>query len=170
MIMRQVIRIGSVEQKICIIRGHRVIVDKDLAELYGVQTKQLNQAVKRNIHRFPDDFMFKLNDDEVKSLRSQIVTSKGRGGTRSLPYVFTEQGVAMLSSVLNSRRAIMVNIAIMRAFVRVREFLSANKDIAKKLQDLERKYDTHDHKIKIVFEAIRQLMDLPKKKRYRVGF
>jgi hypothetical protein len=168
--MEQIIRVESIQNKILIIRGQKVLLDKDLADLYGVPTKQLNQSVKRNQQRFPQDFMFQLTSAEFGLLRSQVVTSKVRGGLRTLPYVFTEQGVAMLSSVLHSRRAIIVNIAIMRAFVQLREFLSTHKDLAKKFQELERKYESHDMKIKAVFDAIRQLMSPPKKKKYKVGF
>jgi len=132
------------------------MLDRDLAELYGVETRSLVQAVKRNIQRFPNDFMFQLTSEEDKALRSQIVISKkGRGGRRYSPYAFTEQGVAMLSSVLNSERAIEVNIAIMCTFVKLREILAAHKDLARKLEDLEKKYDSQ---FRSVFEAIRQLM------------
>jgi len=139
--------------------------DADLAILYGVTTKVLNQAVQRNIDRFPNDFMFQLTPDEHDSLRSQIVTSKGKGGRRYAPYVFTEHGVAMLSGVLNSPRAIAVNIEIMRAFIRLRQALSTHSDLSRRLDGLEQKYDSQ---FKIVFDAIRQLMatptDLPKPK------
>src|SRR6516225_7039874 len=128
------------------------MLDRDLAELYGVETRSLVQAVKRNIQRFPNDFMFQLTSEEDKALRSQIVISKkGRGGRRYSPYAFTEQGVAMLSSVLNSERAIEVNIAIMCTFVKLREILAAHKDLARKLEDLEKKYDSQ---FRSVFEAI----------------
>ena len=131
-----------IEGKIYIIRGHKVMLDSDLAELYEAETKVLLQAVKRNLERFPSDFMFQLNNQEVISLRSQFVTSKSsRGGRRYLPYVFTEQGVAMLSTVLKNDRAIKVNIAIMRAFVNLRGMLSTHKDLARKLEQMEKKYD-----------------------------
>lgn len=168
--MSQIIRVESIEQKILLIRGQKVLVDRHLAELYGVPTMRLNEAVKRNIRRFPADFMFQLTKKENEDLISHFAISKGKGGYRKLPFVFTEQGVAMLSSVLHSDRAIDVNIAIMRAFVALREFLATNKDLIQKLQNLERKYESHDHQIKAVFDAIRQLMEPPKKKRYRVGF
>src|SRR6266404_7122301 len=146
------------------------MLDADLAELYGVETRALLQAVSRNQKRFPEDFMFQMSKEEYELLRSQIVISKkGRGGRRYLPYVFTEQGVAMLSSVLRSKRAIQVNIAIMRAFVRVRELLATHKDLAAKIEALERKYDEHDTTIKEVFEAIRQLM-APRLPRRQIGF
>ena len=152
----------TIEQKILMIQGHKVMLDKDLARLYGVATKVLIQAVKRNKSRFPDDFMFQLNEVEFHNLRSQIVTSK-RGGRRYLPYAFTEQGVAMLSSVLRSKRAIQVNIAIMRAFVKLRKILSTHKELVHKLDQLERKTEKHDVEIKAIFDAIRELMTPPKK-------
>ncbi|QDU27956.1 ORF6N domain protein [Anatilimnocola aggregata] len=160
-----------IERVILVIRGEKVILDKDLAELYEVPTKVLNQAVRRNMARFPDDFMLQLSEEEQDLLlRSQIVTSNGgRGGRRYRPYAFTEQGVAMLSSVLNSERAIEVNIAIMRAFVQLRELLLNHRDLARKVDELERKYDDH---FRIVFDAIRQLMEPPpeKGKKPRIGF
>ena len=145
------------------------MLDKDLAELYGVRTMVLNQAVKRNISRFPQDFMFQLSNEELENLISQIVISSW-GGTRKLPYVFTEQGVAMLSSVLNSERAIQVNIAIMRAFVKLKQILSMNKELAYKLAELERKIEKYDVDIQAIFEAIRQLMKPPEKPRRMIGF
>jgi hypothetical protein len=153
-----------------VIRGHRVILDSDLAELYEVEIKVLNQAVKRNIARFPDDFMFQLTAEEAARLRSQIVTLKaGRGEHRKyLPYAFTEQGVAMLSSVLHSDRAVHVNIEIMRAFVRLRQMLASNVELARKLASLERKYDAQ---FKVVFDAIRELMTPPEPNKKRpIGF
>jgi len=149
-----------IERKIFMIRGHKVMLDRDLAELYGVETKVLIQAVKRNIKRFPGDFMFLLTRQEVMNLRSQFVTSSW-GGLRYLPYAFTEQGVAMLSSVLNSERAVQVNIAIMRAFVKLRQILSINKELAHKLAELETKIEKHDVDIQAIFEAIRRLMAPP---------
>jgi len=142
------------------------MLDSDLAELYGVKTKVLLQAVKRNIDRFPDDFMFQLNKQEVINLRSQFVTSSW-GGRRYPPYAFTEQGIAMLSSVLKSDPAIKMNIVIMRAFVNLREMISSHKDFAKRLNDLEKKYDAQ---FKVVFEAIRALITPPEKKRPKIGF
>jgi len=161
-----------IENKIYFIRGHKVMLDSDLAVLYGVRTKNLNKAIKRNIERFPGDFMFRLTNDEARSLRFQFGTSKeGRGGRRYLPLVFTEQGVAMLSSVLQSRRAIQVNIAIMRAFVRLKNILSAHKELAHKLNELERKIEKHDEDICTIFEAIRQLMaPPPEPPKRRIGF
>lgn len=152
-----------------LLRGHKVMLDADLAALYGVETKVLNQAVQRNLERFPEDFMFQLTDAEAEGLRSQFVTSKpGRGGRRTRPYAFTEQGVAMLSSVLKSPRAIQVNIEIMRAFVNLRQMVTSNADLARKLNALERKYDGQ---FKIVFAAIRELTEPVTKKRGRpIGF
>ena len=144
------------------------MLDSDLAELYEVQTKVLNQAVKRNRDRFPEDFMFQLTKKEAESLRSQIVTSKeGRGGRRTLPYAFTEQGVAMLSSVLNSKRAIEVNIVIMRAFVHLRQMMLSNEELNRKITTLERKYDEN---FKVVFAALRKLLSTPEKPRRQIGF
>ncbi len=170
--MKDLIPHEVVERKIYIIRGHRVMLDSELAQLYGVRTKNLNKAIKRNTERFPEDFMFQLTPDEFESLRFQIGTSKkGRGGRRYLPLVFTEQGVAMLSSVLQSKRAIQVNIAIMRAFVRLKTILSMHKELAHKLNELERKIEKHDEDICAIFEAIRQLMaPSPEPTKRRIGF
>ena len=143
------------------------MLDSDLAELYGVETKVLVQAVKRNIERFPADFMFQLTKKEFNDLRSQSVTSSQWGGRRYPPFAFTEQGVAMLSSVLRSKRAVKVNVEIMRAFVRLRRMLSTHADLARKLDNLERKYDAQ---FMVVFDAIRQLMKPPEPKRRRIGF
>ena len=150
------------------VRGHNVMLDSDLADLYDVQVKVLNQAVKRNRKRFPPDFMFRLTVHEAESLRSQIVTSKPRrGGRRTAPYAFTEQGVAMLSSVLRGSRAVRVNIAIMRAFIRLRVMLASNADLARKLDALEKKYDA---RFEVVFQAIRDLMTPVAAPRKRIGF
>ncbi len=161
-------RVGRIERSILLIRGERVIPDADLAELYGVETKALTRAVRRNPERFPDDFMFRLTKDEFEILRSQTGASSQWGGRRYLPYVFTEQGVAMLSSVLRSKRAVAVNVEIMRTFVRLRRMLDTHEDLARKIEAMERKYDSQ---FKVVFDAIRQLMtppkELPKK---RIGF
>ncbi len=166
--MKSLIPVEIIEQKILLIRGHKVILDADLAELYGVESKILNQAVKRHIKRFPTDFMFQLTNQELINLRSQSVTSSQWGGRRYAPYAFTEQGVAMLSSVLSSDRAIEVNILIMRSFVKLREMISTHKDLAKKLESLEQKYDSQ---FKMVFDAIRQLMAPPEPKKKRaIGF
>jgi hypothetical protein len=200
-----------IERRIYLIRGQKVMLDSDLAELYGLPTKRLNERVKRNLKRFPEDFMLRLTDEEIESLRSQIATSNeegetsrsqfaiskddgedlrsqsvtsnaegeslgsqsviskiGRGGRRYAPYVFTEQGVAMLSSVLNSGRAIEVNIGIMRAFVRLRELLATHKDLARKLEEMEAKYDAQ---FEAVFRAMRQMMEPPAAPaRRKIGF
>jgi hypothetical protein len=157
-----------IEHAILVLRGQKVMLDSELAALYEVPVKALNQAVKRNLDRFPEDFMFRLNQEEATSLRSQSVTSKaGRGGRRTEPYAFTEQGVAMLSSVLHSPRAVHVNIEIMRAFVRLRQMLQQNTELARKLAALERKYDGQ---FKMVFEAIRDLMTPAPKEKPRIGF
>jgi hypothetical protein len=181
-----------------VLRHEKVILDSDLAELYGVPTKVLNQAVQRNIDRFPPDFMFQLTEDELETLRSQIVTSKNaelslkcqsgiaknaepslrfqsgisktRGGRRTLPYVFTEQGVAMLSSVLRSPRAVEVNIAIMRTFVQLRRLMDSNALLAEKIEALEAKYAEHDQHFEVVFEAIKQLIATPTPPQREMGF
>lgn len=164
-----VVSIERIETAILLIRGQKVMLDADLAALYEVETRVLIQAVKRNAERFPGDFMFELTQEEFDGLRSQSVISKseGRGGRRYLPYAFTEQGVAMLSSVLHSERAVYVNIEIMRAFVRLRQVLSSNVELARKLKALEKKYDAQ---FKVVFDAIRQLMTPPERPRRRIGF
>ena len=145
------------------------MLDSDLAKLYKIETFNLNKAVKRNIHRFPEDFMFQLGREEADFLRFQIGMSKtgGRGGRRYRPYAFTENGVAMLSSVLNSRRAIQVNIQIMRTFTKIRELLSTHKDLKQKIEEMEKQYDAQ---FKVVFDAIKQLMEPPQKTRKRIGF
>ena len=145
------------------------MLDRDLARLYGIPTKSLNLAVKRNLNRFPEDFMFQLDKEENEYLRFQFETSK-RGGRRYLPYVFTEHGILMLSSVLNSERAVQVNIAIMRAFVKLRQILSTNKELAYKLKELEGKIEKHDEEIQAIFDAIKQLMTPPKKSKREIGF
>ena len=161
-------RITSV---IWLLRGHKVMLDADLAVLYGVETRTLNQAVQRNLERFPSDFIFQLTDEEA-ALRSQFVTlKKGRGQHRKyLPYAFTEQGVSMLSSVLRSPQAVQVNIEIMRAFVRMRQLQLTNDDMGKKLAALEKKYERHDAQFRVVFQAIRELMEPPKRKNRPIGF
>lgn len=156
-----------IERAILMLRGHRVMLDADLAALYQVETKALVRAIKRNIERFPADFMFRLSEDEFENLRRQFGTSSSWGGRRYLPYAFTEQGVAMLSSVLRSSRAVRVNIEIMRAFVRLRQMLQANTELAKKLLALEKKYDVQ---FRVVFDAIRELMASPDKPGKRIGF
>jgi tetrahydromethanopterin S-methyltransferase subunit G len=156
----------SIERKILFLRGQKVMLGRDLALLYGVEPRALIQAVKRNKERFPEDFAFQLTNQEVDLLKSQIVISSW-GGSRFNPYAFTEQGVAMLSSILRSRQAIRVNVEIMRTFVRLRQLLSSNKELSKRLDDLEKKYD---HQFKVVFDAIRQLMAPPPSKSKKIGF
>ena len=166
--MRALVPRERIEQTILLIRGHNVMLDSDLAQLYGVTVGRLNEAVKRNEDRFPSDFMFQLTRAEFENLKSQIAISSSKwGGRRHAPYVFTEQGVAMLSSVLRSKRAIEVNIAIMRTFVRLREMISSNKALARRLSDLEKKYDGQ---FRVVLEAIRELMAEPTPKSRRIGF
>ncbi len=160
-----------VKSKIYLIRGQKVLLDSDLAVLYGVETRRLNEQVGRNRSRFPEDFMFQLNNQEVAGLMSQNAISKpGRGGRRKLPYAFTEQGIAMLSSVLRSDRAVQVNIAIMRTFVQMRELATSNRDLARKLDELEKKHAQHDEQFVAVFEAIRQMMVPVEKKKRKIGF
>ena len=166
---RQIIPVSKIEQSINLVRGQKVILDSDLAMLYGVTTGNLNKAVDRNRDRFPPDFVFRLKIEEVR-LIFQFGRSKGRGGRRHLPYAFTEQGVAMLSSVLKSGRAVKVNIAIMRAFVQLRETLETNRELARKFSELEKRVGKHDAKIDAILEAIRQLMAPPLKPRREIGF
>ena len=157
----------KIERRIYLIRDHRVMLSTDLAILYGVEPKVLVQAVKRNIERFPEDFMFQLTKEEFEILKSQIVTSSWGGPRRANPYAFTEQGVAMLSSVLRSRQAVQVNIAVMRAFVKLREMLLTHKVLAQKLDELEEKVSKHDKEIQAIFEVIRRLMAPPT---HAIGF
>jgi len=168
--MKESIPQEIIAKRIYLIRGMKVMLSTHLAEMYEVQVKVMIQAIKRNINRFPEDFMFQLTWDEVKSLRSQFVTLKKGKHIKYLPYAFTEQGIAMLSSVLNSERAIQVNIAIMRAFVKLRSILSSQKELVSKLNELERKLEKHDTEIGAIFEAIRQLMIPPEKSKRRIGF
>jgi len=160
-----------IERSILLIRGHKVMLDADLAALYGVETKQLVRAIKRNISRFPPDFMFQLSKDDFENLRCHFGTSSQWGGRRYPPYAFTEQGVAMLSSVLKSKRAIQVNIEIMRTFVRLRRILASHAELARKLDALEKKYDAQ---FRVVFDAIRQLSSPPESEpeppKKRIGF
>ncbi|MFA5145347.1 MAG: ORF6N domain-containing protein [Candidatus Omnitrophota bacterium] len=177
--MANVISAEVIAARIFEIRGKKVMLDKDLAKLYGVETRRLNEQVRRNINRFPDDFMFQLVKEEALSLRSQLTTSSSRSqiatlkqgqNIKYLPYVFTQEGVAMLSSVLNSDRAVQVNIQIMRAFVKLRYILSVNKQFEMKLRELEGRLKIHDKDIEDIFEAIRQLMGLPDENRKITGF
>jgi len=167
---KEIIPVQQVAQAIRFVRGERILLDFDLAQLYGVTTGNLNKAVRRNRERFPTDFMFQLTAEETKSLIFQFGISKGRGGRRHFPHAFTEQGVAMLSSVLNSQRAVKVNIAIMRAFVKLRQILETNPDLARKFSELERRVGKHDAEITAIIEAIRQLMTPPEKPRREIGF
>jgi hypothetical protein len=167
-IVAGIIPIERIERGIVVVRGHRVMLSPDLAKLYRVEPRSLVQAVKRNLERFPADFMFQLTKAEAKDLKSQFVTSSW-GGARANPYAFTEQGVAMLSSVLRSKRAVAVNVEIMRAFVRLRQLLASHADLAARLNELERKYDG---KFALVFDAIRALMTEPdvEENRPKIGY
>lgn len=162
-----IIPIERIEGSILLIRGHKVMLSTDLAELYRVEPRVLVQAVKRNINRFPEDFMFQLSKKEFTNLKSQIVISSWGGLRRATPYAFTQEGVAMLSTVLNSPRAIHVNIEIMRAFVRLRQMIVSHAELARKLDGIEKKYDAQ---FRVVFDAIRQLMAPPTTKGRRIGF
>ena len=165
------LNVADLGPMIRIIRGNRVMLDSDLAVLYGVETKVLKRAVKRNIERFPDDFMFPLTVEELANLRCQIGTSSlAHGGSRYRPYAFTQEGIAMLSSVLRSGRAVEVNVAIMRAFVRLREMTLGIAELARKVETLERGFAKHGEHFKAVFDALRQLMTPPEKPRRKIGF
>jgi len=165
--MKAIVPIEVIEKKILLIGGQKVMLDSDLAALYRVTTKRLNEQVRRNLKRFPADFMYQLSREEFESLRSHFATTSSWGGRRTLPYVFTEQGIAMLSSVLNSDRAIEVNIQIMRAFVKLREMIATHKDLSRKLAELEKKYDGQ---FQIVFEGIRQIIGVEDKPKRKIGF
>lgn len=188
---KEIVPLEQIAHAIVVLGGQKVMLDFDLARLYGVPTKVLNQAVKRNRKRFPDDFMFRLASKEMSLLRSQFVTLKSeslpdqwvnlnrsqtgtspekRGGQRYRPYAFTEQGVAMLSSVLNSERAVKVNIAIMRAFVKLRQALDTDRALARKFSELESRVGKHDEEISVIIEAIRQLIAPPEKPAREIGF
>ena len=167
-VMTDLIPTESIANRIFLIRGHKVMLDRDLAVLYGVKTKALKQAVRRNISRFPDDFMFELSKEEFRNWRSQFVTSKeDKTGLRYAPMAFTEQGVAMLSTVLKSERAIDVNIVIMRAFVKMRQMLVTHEDLRSKIEEMEANYD---EQFRVVFEAIRQLLETEEKPKRKIGF
>jgi phage regulator Rha-like protein len=168
----QVIPVEMIERKIYLIRDCKIMLDSDLASLYEVPTKVLNQAVRRNLDRFPEDFMFQLSGEELENcLRSQIVTSNaGRGGRRYPPYAFTEHGVAMLSSVLSSKRAVALNILIIRAFVRLREYLATHRDLARKLEDVERTQQEHGAHIRQIYDCIDRLLEPPEPSKRRIGF
>lgn len=155
---QSLIPVETIAGSILVLRGHRVILDADLARLYGTTTKRLNEQVRRNHERFPEDFMFRLTDQEAEALRSQIATSKpGRGGRRYLPYAFTEHGALMAASVLNTPRAVEVGIYVVRAFVKLRELLAGHAELSQKLKELEARLDSHDEQIGALMEAIRQL-------------
>ncbi|WP_045218581.1 ORF6N domain-containing protein [Desulfonatronum thioautotrophicum] len=164
--MTDLVPVESITGKILVLRGMKVMLDRDLADLYGVETKLLKRQVRRNSDRFPDDFMFELTPEEVSNLRCHFGTSSW-GGVRYNPMAFTEQGVAMLSSVLNSKRAIQVNIQIMRAFTRLRQMLATHEDLRRKIEDMESKYD---EQFRVVFEALRQLLAVEEKAERRIGF
>lgn len=165
--MTELVPVELIASKIYLIRGIKVMLDKDLAELYGVETKRLKEQVRRNIERFPQDFMFELTKDEYQALRSQIATLKRGQHSKYAPFAFTEHGVLMLSSVLNSERAIQVNIQIMRTFTKLREMLSTHKDLKRKIEFIEKKYD---EQFQIVFEAIKQLLTEEDKPKKKIGF
>jgi hypothetical protein len=167
-----IIPLERIERKILFIRGEKVILDIDLAELYGVETKRLNQQVRRNLGRFPADFLFQLSDTEYSSLRSQFATSnEGRGGRRYLPFAFTEHGAIMAASVLNTPRAVEMSVFVVRAFVRLRNFLATRKELAEKVAELERKMSSHDEQIVAIIDAIKQLMATPAPPKKRsIGF
>jgi len=165
------IPVERIERAILMLRGHKVILDADLAALYGVKTRRLNEQVKRNIDRFPGDFMFQLTAQEFDHLKSRFATSSSRwGGKRKLPFVFTEHGALMAASVLNSPKAIEMSILVVRAFVQLRNILATHRQLAAKLGELERKLSTHDQQIVVVFDAIRELMKPPSKPKHRIGF
>lgn len=163
--------IEGIEEKIYLIRGQKVMLDSDLAEVYQVETKVLNQAVKRNLHRFPEDFMFQLTDEETESLRSQSVTSnKSRGGRRYLPYAFTEHGAVMLASVLKSPTAIEASLQVVRAFVRLRTILTEHKELAERIEKLEKQFVVHNKNFKVVFDMLRPILVLDTKEKRKIGF
>lgn len=168
--MKSLVPIERIENRILLIRGQKVILSPYLAEFYEVEPKVLVQATKRNIARFPTDFLFQLTDDEFEILKSQFVTSSWGGIRRANPYAFTEQGVAMLSAILHSPRAIQVSIEIMRAFVRLRRIIGSHKVLSKKMEELERKVGTHDKAINSLFSAIYEMMTPPEGKKQRIGF
>ena len=165
--MKTIMPIEAIERKIYMIRGQKVMLDRDLAELYGVETRALNQAVRRNLDRFPEDFVFSLTREEILNISQFVISSGSRIKHAPNVFAFTEQGVAMLSGVLKSKRAVQVNVAIMRAFVKLREMIASNKELTKRLDELEKKYDLQ---FKVVFDAIRELMAPPEPKKKKIGF
>lgn len=168
--MKGIVPVEKIERKIYMIRGNKVMLDRDLAALYGVETRVLNQAVRRNLDRFPEDFVFSLTREEILNLSQFVISSGSRIKHAPNVFAFTEQGVAMLSGVLKSKRAVQVNVAIMRAFVKLREVLSTHKDLAHKLAQLEKKIEKHDEEIGAIFDAIRLLMAEPKPKEKKIGY
>ncbi len=167
----QLIAIDEIEDKIYLIRGEKVMVDSDIAEIYGVTTKRLNEQVKRNVERFPEDFMFRLTDDEAESLRSQFATSnKGRGGRRYNPYVFTEHGSVMLASVLNSPTAIEASIQVVRAFVKMRSLLALHQELADRIEKLEKTTDKHNQNFVAVSQLLKKILNDPKFLKRKIGF
>lgn len=168
---KALVPLEAISQRILLLRGVRVLLDSDLAELYGVPTKRFNEQVKRNLGRFPGDFMFQLNDDEHAALRSQFATSKmGRGGRRYAPYAFTEHGAIMAATILNSPKAVEMSVFVVRAFVQLREMLSTRKELAARLEVLEMKVGSHDEAITDIINAIRQLMAAPEPNKHPIGF
>lgn len=165
----QIVQTKTIAQNILLIRGQNVMLDYSLARLYGVETGQINRQVKRNMERFPNDFMFQLTEEEILRCQNGI-SNLGRGGRRYLPYAFTEQGVAMLSSVLKSKTAVEINIYIIRAFVKLREMLSTHKDLMHKIEELERKSQEHEYHISSIFETIRELLTPPVEEKKQIGF
>ena len=168
--MKELVAVEVIEEKILLIRGQKVMLDRDLAELYGAEVRQLKRQVRRNMERFPGDFMFQLSVEENDSLRRHFGTLKGGEHSKYLPYVFTEQGIAMLSSVLRGKRAVLVNIQIMRVFVKLRKLLLRHKELALQLAQLERRIEEHDEEISVIFDAIRKLTKPPEGTRRRIGF
>jgi len=169
--MSNLVPVEVIANKIFLIKGQKVMLSMDLAKLYGVEARVLMQAVKRNIERFPEDFMFQLSEEEFRNLKSQIVISSWGGARRARPYAFTEQGVAMLSSVLKSKRAVAVNISIMRVFSKLKQLALSHSELLRKVESLERKFGEHDKKIALIFEALKQLLEPPKpKKTGKIGF
>ncbi len=168
--MTDIVAQEIIETKILLIRGKKVILDRDLAKLYGVTTGNLNKAVKRNMDRFPEDFMFKLNKEEAASSRFQFGSLKRGSNIKYLPNAFTQEGIAMLSSILNSKRAIHVNIQIMRVFVKLRELMISHKELAQKIENLENKFKECDRNFVIIFEAIKKLLEPPEKPKPKIGF
>ncbi len=167
---KAVISTEQIARSILLLRGQKVMLDADLARLYGVTTRRLNEQVRRNLARFPEDFVFQVSNQELSLLRSQIATSSRHGGRRYIPYVFTEHGALMAASVLNSPRAVEISVYVVRAFVKLRELLASNQTLAKKLDQLERKLGTHDQAITEILQAIRQLMTPEPKKKRPIGF